>query len=645
MKIKYLPFPGKAVWQNNKPFISFLLSLLLIHSILKIIFYNYNFHLFFTGTEESNSLNDKIKLVKWSLADDLLIILLINTALLFLLHLGRPVSFKITTWFILPIFFLVNSFAVLLNLADIFYFPFHFQRANADLLYVLEHPLKLLFHYNILIIAFFSASIAVIFFLIWKLHRNLLTAFAKGNHAVLITSVLLLCITLLLFFQNRLIKFLVPTYPLVELKSNQLPIVQNSFHTFSYSVFRKKEEVKLKNYFSAAECDSLFPVRKTVFINNTDTAKKNIVLFIMESVPYDFFDPAGAYKVAMPFFDSLTGKSTFYNNAFCFAHQSNKGITAILAGLPTVSDIPVYHSRFVNMEITRIGAALKKNNYSSFFCIGDEYDNFGFAKCINWLGIEKYYSKEDVPDYKNIPSHSMGLHDEYVLDFFHQKINEAKQPFLAINYNVSTHYPYDLPASYSVTFPENYTAPMKSMRYYDYSLQQFFGAAKNEAWFRHTVFIFCSDHWLVPDDKHVKFNALTGYRIPIIIYEPAVSEGKTDTRMASQFDIMNTILSIARYKDTIISYGNNLLDSNIGDRVIFSRANTNLYHVTDSAYISGYNSTTDKVEFLYHYKTDTALKKNLVTDISAEPVRKTLTIKIKAFLQKANMQYNGAAFK
>jgi len=81
------------------------------------------------------------------------------------------------------------------------------------------------------------------------------------------------------------------------------------------------------------------------------------------------------------------------------------------------------------------------------------------------------------------------------------------------------------------------------------------------------------------------------------------------------------------------------------NKVAFSRANSNLYHVTDSAYILGFNSNIDRAEFLYHYKTDTALSKNLLTDISAEPVRKALTIKIKAFLQKANMQYNRSVFK
>ncbi|MEP7255027.1 MAG: sulfatase-like hydrolase/transferase [Ferruginibacter sp.] len=645
MKIKYLPFSGKTVWQNNKPFILFLLSLLLIHSILKLIFYNYNYTVLFTGAELNDSGFSKVKLIKWSLANDGLIILLINTALLLLLQMGRFVTPKITTWLTLPVFILINSFAVLLNLADIFYFRFHFQRANADLLYVLDHPFTQLFHQNVFIIAAFFAAIAGTIFLIWKLHKKLLISFSNRRHCNLVTVVLLLCIGSAISFKTSFSRILVPTYPLIDIKSNQLPVVQNSFHTFSYSVFRKSERITEANYLPAAVCDSIFKIKKLLQTNTKDTVKKNIVLFIMESVPYDFFDSASNFKVDMPFFDSILQHSTFFNNAFCYAHESNKGIVAILAGIPTLSEIPLYHSQFVNMPITRIGTALQKNNYNSFFCIGDDYDNFGFAKCMNWLGIEKYYSKEDIPDYKNKPMHSMGLQDEYVLDFMHGKINEATTPFFAINYNVSTHYPYDLPASFTAKFPHSYTEPMKTMRYYDHSLQQFFSAAKKESWFGNTIFIFCSDHWMFPEGIKGEYNALSGFKIPVIIYDPSLNEKKINNQLVSQFDIMGTILAATGYKDSIISYGGNLLDSNSIKGFVFSKPNSSLYQVADSNYILGFNIINNKVEYLYNYKKDKLLKENLLPDKNSSVTLNQLTTQVKAFIQKASLHYNSRLVK
>ncbi len=644
MKIKILPFSGKATWQNNKPFIWFILSLLLVHSVLKIIFYNYNYHLLFTGGESAVSGFEKLKLIKWSLATDFFVIVSINAFLLFALFAVRLIHSRFSTWLIIPVFVLLNSFAVLLNLIDIFYYPFHFQRANADLLYVLDYPFNRLIQQNFFIIAAFITVLAAIIYLQLVLQKRLFNSFFKGSTNILMAAILFTILVFPLLFKNRFTKILVPTYPMIELNSNELPVVQNSFHTFLYSIFRGGGHVPTANYMTDAACDSLMPIKKLLRINNTDSSPKNIVLFIMESVPYDFFDSASAYKVAMPFFDSLVGKSSFFNNAFCYAHQSNKGITAILAGIPTISDIPVYHSQYINMPVTAIGKALHKLNYTSLFCIGDEYDNFGFAKCMNWLGIDNYYSKESIAGYKKLPAHSMGVQDEYVLRFFNQKIKEQQKPFLAIHFNISTHYPYDIPASFVAKLPKHYTAPMKSMLYYDYSLQQFFAAAKNEAWFANTVFIFCSDHWMFPYEKTEitdPYNTVSGYKIPIIIFDPSKNNKQVIDRPVSQFDIAGTILAYAGYRDSIISYGGNLLDSSSLKSFVFSKPNSTVYQITDSSYVLGYNISSNKAEYLFNYKKDSELKENLVQQKLSEPVLFSLTRQVQAFIQQTGRHFNG----
>ncbi len=652
MKFKNLSISGKAIWQNNKPFTWFLLSLLLLHSVLKIIFYQYNQPLLFTGTETNITGYEKLQLVKWSLAEDMLTLLGINSFLLFTLTAVRFVTEKISAWLdlalawlVIPFFTLINSFALILNLGDIFYFRFHFQRANADLLYVLDHPWNRLMQQHFFIILIFFVALAGIIYLMLKMHIKLFRAFIRGNNCTLVTAILFIVLVVSFIFKNAFSRYLVPTYPMVELQSKQLPFVQNSFHTFLYSYFRKGEAILPKNYMSDAEADSIMPIRKKLNINSTNAGNKNIVLFIMESVPYDFFDSTSAYKVNMPFFDSLLQKSKFFNNAFCYGHESNKGITAILTGIPTLSDIPLYHSPYINMPFTPIGTALKKMHYQSMFCIGDEYDNFGFAKCMNWLGIDAYYSKEDIPGYKNLPAHTMGLQDGAVLEFFRQKINQQQKPFFAIQYNISTHYPYDIEENFAKRSPKNYTIAMKAMQYYDYSLQQFFNASKKEPWFANTTFIFCSDHWLFPQGKLGPYTAISSNRIPIIIFDPADAKKKIINRLASQFDVHATILAMAGYRDSIISYGNNLLDSSTISNYVFSKPGGTMYQVIDSNYVLGFNTVSNKAEYLYEYKKDISLSKNLTSDKNYSQVLNDLLIRIKAFLQKTTSHYNSNPVK
>lgn len=646
MTYKLLPFSGKTVWQNNKPFVWFLLSLLLIHSVLKIIFYKYNQPLLFTDAQNFIPINESLGLIKWSLVQDLLTLLGINSLLLFILTAIRFVTIKFSprfniaaAWLTIPFFVMVNSVALILNLVDIFYYPFHFQRANTNLFYVLDHPLNRLIQQPFFIILLSFLVLVLIIYLVFRLHSKLSRRFISGNDCKLITAILFICMVSAFFFKNTVGRLLVPTYPMVQLQSHQLPFVQNSFHTFLYSYFRKGEAAPQKKYMSDAEVDALMPITKK--LNATmDGGKKNIVLFIMESVPYDFFDSSSVYKVDMPFFDSLLQKSTFYKHAFCYAHESNKGITAILTGLPTLSDIPLYHSPYVNMSFTPIGAALKKMNYRSIFCIGDEYDNFGFAKCMKWLGVDRYYSKEDIPGYKNLPAHTMGLQDFDVLNFFRQKINQQQMPFFAIQYNISTHYPYDIPESFAKSSPANYTTAMKAMQYYDYSLQQFFNAVKKERWFANTKFIFVSDHWLFPQGKPGAYTPISSNRIPVIIFDPSDTTKRIDNRLVSQFDIHATVLANAGYRDSIISYGNNLLDNDTTSRYIFSKSGSASYNIMDSNYVLSFNTINNRTEYLYNYRKDAGLNKNLSEDKNSAAILNGLLRRIKAFLQKTNSQYN-----
>lgn len=642
MSSTHLPSPLKNTWQDNKAFVLLILSQLLILSVLKIIFYYYNYPFIFSRSDTENSMFGLLQLIKWSVYFDLLVLLLVNIPLLFLLQLSRLVSGQLAPVLIIFLFVTLNSLVVLLNCADIFYFRFHYQRANADLLYVLKNPFSQFLHLDprmiitILLFIFFTVFITRLLF------KGFLRAFHSGGRAGLVTLLSILAIIALPFYRARLERALVPNYPLTEISSKQLLVVQNSFHTFLYSVFRGSQEPFRNDYMPIPECDSLLPTRK--YLAPSRDTHPNIVLFIMESVPYDFFDPNSPYKVDMPFFDSLIKKSTFYNNAFCFAHQSNKGITAILAALPTLQDIPLYHSSYINMAFTHIGSALRQHQYHSFFCIGDDYDNFGFAKCVRWMGIDDYYCRDDIPGSSKLPAHTMGIHDEYVFDFMLGKVNGISKPFFATNYNISTHYPYDLPPSFNKKFPSGYTSPMKSMSYYDQSLHHFFNEAQKENWFRNTVFIFCSDHWLVPDDNKTNFNAVSGYRIPIIIYDAAAGEGKTISRHVSQFDVMGTILSLSGYPDSIISFGGSLMDTANNNPVSFSRANSNLYQVSDSAYILGFNPSRNSPEFLFHYTLDPDLQNNVLAADSVATVRRDLTKKMQAFLQKACIQYNGEKF-
>ncbi len=214
------------------------------------------------------------------------------------------------------------------------------------------------------------------------------------------------------------------------------------------------------------------------------------------------------------------------------------------------------------------------------------------------------------------------------------------QPFFATGFNISTHFPGNVPPTFKEKYPAiNKTARMKTMSYYNDCLAEFFSKAKLQSWYDNTVFIFCSDHWMYPDFNDLKNDVEKNFRIATFIFDPQNEDGKIINTPVSQLDIMNTVLHISDYKNQLISYGEDLLltpaDSN---RVVFAKANNVLYQAFDSSYVLGFNVVQGKPEFCYNYVADTARRSNLIHSPGNENVVR-LTQKMKEFLHTGYLQY------
>ena len=608
----------------------FLLKLLLLQLFLKTIFCIMNFPLLSSAFQQG--FKKIFQLLSWSVFSELLVIVIFNFPLIVAARWISARSVKtlsVLKWFTI-ILDLVNA---TLSLFDIFYFHFQRQRANADLLFVIKRPFDQSFGSFPLLTAGFILVILVYSFFIYRITGNYLKRITKTNGNQW-TPWSLACLLLMLGFFRP--EYFLPTASLRDLNTPGTSIAQNSVHSFIFSVYRNKEAALPEIH------GEEIPVYQNTSIPYAPDSlkKRNVILFIMESIPAEFFTPGSKFKVEMPFMDSLVASGVYFDEAYSFGHNSNKGITSILASLPTLTEIPLYHSAYASLPKTAIGEALDKKGYRSSFFIGDHYDDFGFAKCCNWLGIEHYFSRESIPDYRNLSANSMGVQDEHVLHFMAEVLDTMHQPFLAINYNTSTHYPNDIPESFSATQPEqNFTPEMRSMAYYSECIRNFITQAKSKSWFRNSILIFCSDHWMYPDVRHLDNDVRGSFHIPILIFDPLSEKGNTHHFPVSQFDILPTILGIAGVSDPVNTYGQSLfLPEQERRPFVICKENNELYQIIDSNNVFGYRVDGNKPEFLFNFEEDEKRKKNRLND-SFSVMRYTKLIQ--SFLKTSVEQYRG----
>lgn len=607
-------------------FIGFLLKLLLLQVMLKTIFVIFNYNLI------SPAFQFPFQLIGWSLFSEFLMICVINLPLLLLIYFLRISQKMVVSITLLMV--LVNLLNLVFSILDIVYFHFQRQRANADLLYVIKRPFDQSFGSFPAMSFVMLLSVLVLGWVIyrWTLPFRRITQSEK-KYPIAITGIGVMIVLLSLLKPD----FILPNASLRSLNTSGNSVAQNSLHSFIFSIYRNSES-KLPDV-KVAELSKPLSIQPLPIAPDS-LKRKNVILFIMESIPAEFFTAGAVHKVQMPFIDSLVTVSTYFDEAYSFGHNSNKGITSILTGLPTLTEIPLYHAAFAGLPKTNLGDALSDQGYSSAFFIGDHYDDFGFAKCCNWVGIQHYFSRESLPGYKELPSNPMGVQDEYVLDFMKETLDTLHQPFLAINYNTSTHYPNEIPESFSRLQPDqNFTPEMRSMAYYSECIRKFIKQAKQMPWYQNSLFIFCSDHWMYPDVRHLNNDVRESFHIPIFIFDPSAPKGSIKSYPVSQFDLLPTILGISGYDKPVISYGASLFSDQHARRpYVFCKENNDLYEIINSSYVFGYNATRNQAEFLYNFRTDPQKKKNLTGNL---PLITYYTGLMNSFFKTALDQYRG----
>jgi uncharacterized sulfatase len=177
------------------------------------------------------------------------------------------------------------------------------------------------------------------------------------------------------------------------------------------------------------------------------------------------------------------------------------------------------------------------------------------------IGFSKYYGMEDYPDQKHFDG-SWGIYDDKFLNFFGDKLDQNKKPFLSVLFTLSSHQPYSIPKEFQGTFPKGTLEIHESIGYVDESLRLFFEKNKNKDWFENTLFVITADH--TQKTKGLKFNSTLGkYRVPLFFYHPNFDFKEVNsTQITQHVDILPSVLDFLDLEqDKNLLYGRSVMSS------------------------------------------------------------------------------------
>lgn len=575
-----------------------------------------------------------------SIKFDLAAVCMLNTPFILLSLL--PFKFCEQKWYqsiLMAVYTLINTVALVANLADIFYFPYTLKRITISIFDYLGTQANMSSLGGEFLFTYWYAFIllGILVFSLIRFFQYSLSKLRKTRKAMNYKSAVLLWIfiaylslagsknNLNVFGESLKIRDAIDNVEQVE----DAGIVLNSAFTLITSYI---EEPHIPNIYKKA-------VQTSILTNGYHYKTKetfrpdNVVIIILESFTKETFKSLnpklenGNYPGYAPFLDSLMNESLFYTHAYANGRKSMDALPAIIASIPA-AQTPFILSNRSGQKVESLASCLKSEGYETLFFHGSHNATMGFADFCKSADIDHYYGLDEYHQSGDFDG-TWGIFDEPYLNYMAKVLNQCKKPFLASVFTLSSHNPYVVPQKYKGKFPKGTNGIHETMHYTDHALRQFFKTASSMPWYKNTLFVITADHAITPWHKEYATSA-NAFAIPLMFYAPGKDLKGQKNESAQQIDIFPTVLNYLNYKKPFESAGNNLFDP------MAPKFNVNIvnqcYQMIQDNYLLLYDG--QKCKALYQIDVDPFQKNNL---INQKPDQiKTMFILLKEWIQNYN---------
>ena len=557
-------------------------ELLKVYAVFVAIFFigRVFFYLIYFDRLSDISLNESLLTFIFGLRMDTITISIILVIPAIFLALTPKIFSKFISKFL---YFYILLFIVIALFIESASFPFFAQydlKPNYLFIEYLEYPKEvtsLLFKdYKL---EFIFASILI--FLVSKIYLklNFINFNKVFEQSYLSRALLLLPILLFLFlgirssFGHRPVNISDALY-----SSNRVinEITKNSLHSLGYAYYSNiKSESDISKYgkMDTNEAYSLasqalgieFKDKNRPFYREVKTKletkkQKNLVIFIQESMGAQFTGFAGDQNLT-PNLDKLAYENISFTNLYSNGTRSVRGLAALSSGTLPIAGNEVLKRNKSQKDYFTIATLLKPFDYKSSFIYGGEarFDNMKAWYLGN--GFDEVIEEKD---YKNpIFRSTWGVSDEDLVIKANERFKEYfanGEKFVSVMFSSSNHTPFELPdgkIEFEKNVPKN--SVENAIKYADFAIGKFFEMAKQEEYYKNTVFVVVADHnvrvygnEIVPIDM---------FQIPAVIISSDVTP-VIYNNLSSQADVLATALDLIGIDLSYPILGNSIFKDN-----------------------------------------------------------------------------------
>lgn len=335
-------------------------------------------------------------------------------------------------------------------------------------------------------------------------------------------------------------------------------ITKNSPYSIGYAIYANKNDSNNKQilkYGKMNETEAIKRLKQRLNITTDDLynlnrpmksnfkKKKNLVVFVQESMGAQFVEAVGGEKGITPHLNNLSKEGILFKNLYSNGTRSVRGLAGLTAGNYAIPGKGVIKRNKSQSNFFTFSKALKPLGYKTLFLYGGEsrFDNMKGWYLGN--GFDKIIDK---PQFKN-PSFTgtWGVSDEDLVIKANQtfkKLHKDNQKFAALMFSTTNHAPFDFPdGKIDLIKGEDKKSVKNAIKYADFAIGQFIKLAKKEEYYKNTIFVIVADH-----NVRVYGNEI----VPISTFQiPGLILGKDIkpmiySKVTSQPDILATALDL-----------------------------------------------------------------------------------------------------
>jgi len=373
-----------------------------------------------------------------------------------------------------------------------------------------------------------------------------------------------------------------PVNPSIVAATNDLMVndlALNSSYTMLYAIYESRRDEKGEAvYGELPRHEIIGAIKAEMFIADSDFTNPdiptlhrqkamqsvkqplNLVIILEESLGAEFVGSLGG-KPLTPNIDRLAHEGIWFERLYATGTRSVRGIEAVITGFtPTPARSVVKLNRSQHNFFT-FAQLLQEQGYETSFIYGGEshFDNMRRFFVAN--GFNKIIDEKDFRD--PVFTGSWGVSDEDLFNKAHEEFEKKHdKPFFSLVFSSSNHSPFEYPDNRIELYDEEKATENNAVKYADYAVGEFIEKAKQSSYWNNTLFLIVADHnsrvrgaSLVPIDY---------FHIPGLVLGADIQPRRIK-RIASQIDLMPTLLSIMGINSEHPAVGLDLLRSDLAD--------------------------------------------------------------------------------